>query len=145
MRLSLAARSAEQPAARPATDADPIADLWYLALPGHRLRRGQTLGMQLLGRPVVIGRDRAGAVFSLNDRCPHRGARLSLGWMLAARFVWGLAAGGPRVVTMAIVRDRYEGDQMARVMSVVMAMFMPDTFCHFRASSVDRLQSSAVL
>lgn len=48
----------------------------------------------------------------------------SLGWMLAARFVWGLAAGGPRVVTMAIVRDRYSGDQMARVMSVVMAMFI---------------------
>lgn len=48
----------------------------------------------------------------------------SLGWMLVARFVWGLAAGGPRVVTMAIVRDRYEGDQMARVMSLVMAMFI---------------------
>jgi DHA1 family bicyclomycin/chloramphenicol resistance-like MFS transporter len=48
----------------------------------------------------------------------------SLGWMLAARFCWGLGAGGPRVVAIAIVRDRYSGDQMARVMSMVMAMFI---------------------
>lgn len=48
----------------------------------------------------------------------------SLGWMLVARFCWGLGAGGPRVVAVAIVRDRYRGDQMARVMSMVMAMFV---------------------
>ena len=48
----------------------------------------------------------------------------SLGWMLIARFVWGVGAGGPRGVSMAIVRDRYSGDQMARVMSMVMAMFL---------------------
>ena len=48
----------------------------------------------------------------------------SLGWMLMARFVWGLGAGGPRVVAIAIVRDRYSGDQMAQVMSMVMAMFL---------------------
>jgi DHA1 family bicyclomycin/chloramphenicol resistance-like MFS transporter len=48
----------------------------------------------------------------------------SLGWMLIARFCWGLGAGGPRVVAVAIVRDRYRGDQMARVMSMVMAMFV---------------------
>lgn len=48
----------------------------------------------------------------------------SLGWMLLARFLWGVGAGGPRVVAMAIVRDRYSGDQMARMMSAVMAMFI---------------------
>lgn len=48
----------------------------------------------------------------------------SLGWMLVARFLWGLGAGGPRVVAIAIVRDRYSGDQMARMMSLVMAMFI---------------------
>lgn len=48
----------------------------------------------------------------------------SLGWMLVARFCWGLGAGGPRVVAVAIVRDRFRGDQMARVMSMVMAMFV---------------------
>lgn len=48
----------------------------------------------------------------------------TLGWMLVARFLWGLGAGGPRVVAMAIVRDRYSGDQMAKMMSAVMAMFI---------------------
>lgn len=48
----------------------------------------------------------------------------SLGTMIAFRFLWGLGAAGPRVVSMAIVRDRYSGDDMARVMSIVMAVFM---------------------
>src|SRR6476469_4817465 len=82
MRLSLAARPRSEPdrppPARPATS-NPVADMWYLALAGHRLRRGRTVGMELLGRPVVIGRDKAGGVFALNDRCPHRGIPLSHG------------------------------------------------------------------
>src|SRR3954469_17502163 len=81
MRLSLAARPVSEPdrqsPARPA--AEPIADMWYLALAGHRLRRGRTVGMQLLGRPVVIRRDKAGAVSAPNARCPHRGIPLSHG------------------------------------------------------------------
>lgn len=48
----------------------------------------------------------------------------SLSWMLVARFVWGMGAGGPRVVSMAIVRDRYVGDEMARIMSTVMVVFL---------------------
>lgn len=43
--------------------------------------------------------------------------------LLAARFIQGLGASGPRVVTMAIVRDRYRGAQMARIMSYVMIVF----------------------
>src|SRR5947199_1934515 len=83
MRLSLAARPHttpdQRPANTPASDSGPLADMWYLALAGHKLRRGRTVGMQLLGRPVLIGRDKAGAVFALNDRCPHRGIPLSHG------------------------------------------------------------------
>lgn len=43
--------------------------------------------------------------------------------LLIARFVWGVGAGGPRVLTQAIVRDRFSGDAMARVMSLVQAAF----------------------
>lgn len=43
--------------------------------------------------------------------------------LLAARFVWGVGAGGPRVLTQAIVRDRFSGDAMARVMSMIQAAF----------------------
>lgn len=48
----------------------------------------------------------------------------SLGLMLFVRFVWGLGAAGPRVAAMAMVRDRFEGDQMSRVMSSIMAVFV---------------------
>lgn len=44
-------------------------------------------------------------------------------WLLVARFLWGFGAGGPRVLTQAIVRDRFSGDAMARVMSTVQAVF----------------------
>jgi DHA1 family bicyclomycin/chloramphenicol resistance-like MFS transporter len=48
----------------------------------------------------------------------------SFGGVLVARFVWGLGASGPAVVSHAIARDLYEGDRMARVLSLVMAVFL---------------------
>ena len=47
----------------------------------------------------------------------------SLEALLAARMLQGLGCAGPRVVTMAIVRDRYKGAQMARIMSYAMIIF----------------------
>lgn len=48
----------------------------------------------------------------------------SLTIMLIARFVWGLGAAGVRVTATAMVRDRYEGADMARAMSFIMSVFM---------------------
>jgi DHA1 family bicyclomycin/chloramphenicol resistance-like MFS transporter len=48
----------------------------------------------------------------------------SLTLLLVTRFVWGLGAAGPRVVTLAMVRDRYTGEQMAKAMSFIMAVFI---------------------
>ena len=44
--------------------------------------------------------------------------------VVAARFLWGLGAGAPRTLAAAIIRDRYEGNMMARLMSLIMAVFM---------------------
>jgi MFS transporter, DHA1 family, multidrug resistance protein len=44
--------------------------------------------------------------------------------MLAARFVWGLGSAGPRIAALAMVRDVYVGEQMARQMSYIMAVFI---------------------
>lgn len=49
---------------------------------------------------------------------------VNFGMMLAGRIIQGLGLAGPRIVTMAIIRDRYEGRAMARVMSIVMAVFI---------------------
>lgn len=48
----------------------------------------------------------------------------NLGLVLVSRFVWGLGAAGPRVAAMAIVRDNFQGDRMARTMSSIMAVFI---------------------
>lgn len=47
----------------------------------------------------------------------------SLAVLYASRFVWGLAAAGSRTLTQAIVRDRYSGTAMARVMALVQSAF----------------------
>jgi len=48
----------------------------------------------------------------------------SFEWMLAGRVLQGLGAAGPRVMMTAIVRDCYSGADMARVMSLVMTIFI---------------------
>ncbi len=50
-------------------------------------------------------------------------ASQSLEAMLVARVIQGLGASGPRVVALAMVRDRYSGTDMARTMSFVMMIF----------------------
>ncbi|MGI9017250.1 MAG: multidrug effflux MFS transporter [Euzebya sp.] len=44
--------------------------------------------------------------------------------LLVSRFIWGLGGAGPRVLTIAIVRDRYEGENMSRAMSLIMSIFI---------------------
>ena len=44
--------------------------------------------------------------------------------MIAGRVLQGFGAAGPRVVTLALVRDQYEGRQLARLMSFVLAVFI---------------------
>lgn len=48
----------------------------------------------------------------------------SLEVLMLWRFVAGLGAAGVRVVTLGTVRDRYHGDQMAKVLSYIMAIFI---------------------
>lgn len=44
--------------------------------------------------------------------------------LLIARFIQGLAASAMGVLANSIIRDRYEGDAMARTMSTIMMVFM---------------------
>jgi DHA1 family bicyclomycin/chloramphenicol resistance-like MFS transporter len=45
-------------------------------------------------------------------------------FILVARFVWGLGAAALQVSASSIIRDRFRGDEMARVMSLIMAIFL---------------------
>ncbi len=44
--------------------------------------------------------------------------------MIAGRVLQGIGVAAPRIVTVALVRDQYEGRPMARIMSFVMAVFI---------------------
>jgi DHA1 family bicyclomycin/chloramphenicol resistance-like MFS transporter len=48
----------------------------------------------------------------------------SMAALVLARFVWGLGAAAPRSLAIAMVRDTYEGERMARTMSLLMAIFL---------------------
>lgn len=49
---------------------------------------------------------------------------LSFPMMLVGRALQGFGAAGPRIVTVAMVRDRYEGREMARIMSFISSIFI---------------------
>lgn len=51
-------------------------------------------------------------------------ATSSLEWMLVARFIQGIGASGPRVVSLAIIRDLFVGREMARIVSIAMTIFI---------------------
>jgi len=44
--------------------------------------------------------------------------------LLVARFVWGFGAAAPTVLRLAIARDLYSGNRMARVVTLVTAVFL---------------------
>ena len=44
--------------------------------------------------------------------------------LLAGRLLWGLGAAAPFVLRQAIARDLYEGDRMARIITIVTAVFL---------------------
>ncbi len=51
---------------------------WYAVLSSRELRK-RPVGKTRFGQRLVFWRDNAGQVACLDDRCPHRGASLSLG------------------------------------------------------------------
>ena len=61
-----------------------LLDTWHPVLPSWALG-SEAVGLTRLARQIVIWRDGAGRVHALEDRCPHRGARLALGWNLGDR------------------------------------------------------------
>lgn len=61
-----------------------LRDVWHPVLPSYGVADAP-VGITRLGENIVLWRDRDGQVHALEDRCPHRGARLSMGWNLGDR------------------------------------------------------------
>lgn len=77
-----------------------LRDLWHPVLSSWEVATSP-VGITRLGENIVVWRDSKGEVHALEDRCPHRGARLSLGWNLGDRVAcWyhGVEVAGDGVV-----------------------------------------------
>ncbi len=61
-----------------------LRDQWHPVLASWEVA-ANPVGITRLGENIVVWRDAEGQVHALEDRCPHRGARLSLGWNLGNR------------------------------------------------------------
>ncbi|WP_075182285.1 aromatic ring-hydroxylating dioxygenase subunit alpha [Pantoea sp. 1.19] len=73
-----------------------LRDLWYPVLASWEVHSAP-VGITRLSQQIVLWRDDKGHVHALEDRCPHRGARLSMGWNLGERIAcWyhGVAVNG---------------------------------------------------
>jgi phenylpropionate dioxygenase-like ring-hydroxylating dioxygenase large terminal subunit len=95
-----------------------IRNLWY-PVAASWMVGSRPVGMTRLGEQIVLWRDRAGSVRALRDRCPHRGARLSLGWNFGDRLAcWyhGVEVSGDGVVTAvpAVASCPLQGKSLVR-------------------------------
>ncbi|MHA7880099.1 MAG: Rieske 2Fe-2S domain-containing protein [Saccharospirillum sp.] len=61
-----------------------LRSLWYPVAASWELG-SNPLGLTRLGENIVLWRDHEGVAHAVEDRCPHRGARLSKGWNLGDR------------------------------------------------------------
>jgi phenylpropionate dioxygenase-like ring-hydroxylating dioxygenase large terminal subunit len=64
-----------------------LRDIWYFAATARELKHGQMFRREILGEPVVLGRDEEGRAFALRDICPHRAVPLSSGRIVAEKGV----------------------------------------------------------
>ncbi len=62
---------------------------WWIAATSAEFGPGQLVSRRLLGYPIVLYRRTDGAMAALEDRCPHRGTPLSLGWLEGDELVCG--------------------------------------------------------
>lgn len=61
-----------------------LRNLWYPIAPSWMVGN-QPVGVTRLSERLVLWRDAEDCIHALEDRCPHRGASLSLGWNLGNR------------------------------------------------------------
>lgn len=78
-----------------------LRNLWYPVASSWEVSNSP-IGITRLGEGIVLWRDDNGVVRAVEDRCPHRGAKLSFGWNLGDRVAcWyhGVEVDGDGVVT----------------------------------------------
>lgn len=110
-----------------------IADELSLAHPNdrHFVVLAFILGLGLSALPFGLAADAFGrrrpffvglAIYAAGSAIAAAASSFEL--LLLGRLLQGVGAGGPRVLAVAVIRDRFEGRQMARILSFVMMIFI---------------------
>ncbi|WP_295522708.1 aromatic ring-hydroxylating dioxygenase subunit alpha [uncultured Pseudacidovorax sp.] len=84
---------------------------WYPVMPATQLADGKPHAFTLLGEAIVLWQSAEGGVHCLKDRCCHRTAKLSLGFVEGDRIVcgyhgWTFEGGGACVRIPQLAADR---------------------------------------
>jgi len=58
-----------------------VQDCWHPVALSHSIEAGSSAGTRLLDRELVVWRDNSGVAHVWEDRCPHRGMKLSFGFV----------------------------------------------------------------
>src|SRR5258708_39778335 len=91
---------------------------WYIVCQSNQLRT-KPLARTLLGQPLVLFRSQAGRATAFVDRCPHRNAPLSAGWVKAGNLIcpyngWQFNAGGDCHLVPGLVASAEASPALAR-------------------------------
>ena len=100
-----------------------VKNLWYPILPSWKVNENP-VGITRLGERIAVWRGDDGQVRAVEDRCPHRGARLSLGWNLGDRIAcWyhGVEVNGEGVTAEvpAVERCPWQGKKRIRSYPII--------------------------
>lgn len=96
---------------------------WYVVAKSAHVPVGTVLAVKGLGRDLVLWRSQGGALHCVEDRCPHRGARLSCGWVkganISCRYHGVTLDGGGRIVSVpALGKSGLEGREAVEAYAV---------------------------
>lgn len=64
---------------KPKQDDGLLRDVWYFGALSSEIKSGGHISREVLGDPVLFGRDKNGKAFAMRDICPHRLVPLSAG------------------------------------------------------------------
>ena len=65
-----------------------VPNQWYAVLETDEVKLGQPVAFKRLGQDMVLWRNADGKIVAMEDRCPHRQAKLSLGKIVNGNIEW---------------------------------------------------------
>lgn len=117
-------------------------NMWYFAVPSSALKKNAVVAKEMLGQPIVVGRDQNGKVFAMRDICPHQAVKLSAGHFdgkeLECPFHgWRFDTAGACTEIPSLCRDQAMRTESIRTRSFPCAERLGSVWVYFGANNPD--------